>query len=151
MIHETVPAKINCYVDKALAPLIEALSDLDPALTTISCCQGDADDPDGEGAARVDFHYGDNSLDGMNTNWEPLCELVFGRLAIPLFSSEVIDDVEFRVLASNPKKTGLTCRLTIRPGRLDAVTEVLRQMASGFPKRELLPRVVSRFPKIQEG
>src|SRR5262245_10072519 len=62
VLHEQAVIKVNCPVDRAVAPLVAALNEF-PRVVTVTSCEGD----EGEDA-NVGFHIGDD--------WHELAEFV---------------------------------------------------------------------------
>lgn len=111
-IHEQVWVKVNAQVDKGIAPLIEALSEL-PQVRTIESCEGNG------GSAWVAFDAGE-------TEWEPLARIVLERIGPPLASS-FGDRVSLMVTVS---PGGLyRAEMTVSKAVIPAVSKAIKQLS----------------------
>jgi hypothetical protein len=110
--HKQLWAKVNAPVDEQIKNLVEALSRF-PKLQTIESCQGIS-----EGSAWVCFYYGQYWLHP----WRDLASFVFGFLG-PRLTEELQDIVDLVVRVTTFGT--FRAELTIRPGCIKAVTEIL--------------------------
>jgi hypothetical protein len=110
--HKQLWAKVNAPVDEQIKNLVEALSRF-PKLQTIESCQGIS-----EGSAWVCFYYGQYWLHP----WRDLASFVLGFLG-PRLTEELQDIVDLVVRVTTFGT--FRAELTIRPGCIKAVTEIL--------------------------
>ena len=109
-MHETVLVKINAPIDRAIAPLVEAMNEF-PEVLTLDSCQGDDERP-----AHVFFRstrgtdrlvrlvqdwtvgLGPGCRFTFRIEWQPGTENPFGQLVIPADALKEFTD-RFRELA----------------------------------------------------
>lgn len=115
-MHEQVCIKVNACVDKAIAPLIEALSSIEGVVTMESCQEWFPKE------ACVLFYYGFNL-----TDWEALGRLCFGLAEkIRKYSPDSGCIVSLEWQGNNDQPWG---RLVVRPEYIGEVTDALCKLS----------------------
>ena len=113
-LHEQVCVKTNTWVDKEIAPLITALSQID-GLETFESCQDWF-----PGEASVLFHYGTKP-----TNWVSLGELC-SKISNEIQKTEIeFVTVSVEWQGNNDQPWG---RLVVKPENIKVVSEVIARL-----------------------
>ena len=111
--HEQVWVKVNTQVDRGVAELIEALSEI-PHLMTVESCQTNGD------SAWVCFVCGQN-------DWRPLAHLVLEQLG-PSLMEEFGDRISLNVGITESRQ--YRAEMTVFKGVISAVSETIRKLAT---------------------
>jgi hypothetical protein len=111
--HREIPVKVNALVDEGVAPLVEALSEIDD-LITIESCQGDR----GQQDAYVIFRMHD---------WRAVGEFLFGRL-LPVLPPDIRAVTALRVQAYDADLAHGS--IVIDPCAIDAVSRCVAALKS---------------------
>jgi hypothetical protein len=124
--HEQVAVKVNAFVDRDVAPLIEALNAVD-GVVTLDSCQGAAV---GDGLQSVVyFHLGPDG----GEDWHALAELV-GQIAARLRALDLCCGFAARLewLGSNDRPRA---QLIVQPEHVADVAAGLRDWSEGLSPR----------------
>jgi hypothetical protein len=132
--HPEVPVKVNAWVDKGVADLVSALSEVE-GLVTLESCQGG----DECGSAFVIFEYG---------NWRQTAEFLFDKV-LPALSADLRSDTALRVEAFDVE-IARGC-IDTHPRAIPGLTAVIRGLlpvcarvpVARHAHRKAIPKIVS--------